>query len=52
MGREVEEKSLMPQNQTGFKKGMGTMDNIYALNYLVNKQLGKEKGRLVAFLWT
>jgi len=27
---------------------MGTMDNIFTLNYLINKQLAKRKGMLVA----
>jgi len=27
---------------------MGTMDQIYTLNYLVNRQLGKEKGGIIA----
>lgn len=38
----------MPQNKTGFRKGMGIIDNIYVLNHLVNKQLNREKGKLVA----
>lgn len=25
---------------------MGTIDQIYALNYLINRQLGKEKGKM------
>jgi len=45
---EVERKGIIPQNQTGFRKGMGTVDNIYALNYLVGRQLSKKKGGLVA----
>lgn len=28
---------------------MGTIDNIYVFNYLVNRQLGRKKGKLVAF---
>ncbi|XP_011687015.1 PREDICTED: golgin subfamily A member 6-like protein 22 [Wasmannia auropunctata] len=32
--KEVEEGGKVPQNQTGFRKGMGTVDNIYVLNYL------------------
>lgn len=27
--KEVEEKGIVPENQTGFRKGIGTMDNIY-----------------------
>lgn len=33
---EVEEKGLIPPNQTRFSKGLGTMDNIHILNFLVN----------------
>lgn len=40
-------KRVMPQNQTGFRKGMGTMDNIYVINYLINRKLGRGK-RVVA----
>jgi len=32
---EVEEKGLVPQNQTGFRRGMGAIDNIYVLTYLI-----------------
>ncbi|KAL6433514.1 hypothetical protein ACFW04_006544 [Cataglyphis niger] len=49
LSEEVEEKGLVPQNQTGFRKGLGTMDNIFILNYLVNRQLSKKKGKLIAF---
>jgi len=47
---EVERKGSIPPNQTGFRKGMGTVDNIYVLNYLVNRQLGR-KGRKVVVLF-
>ncbi|KAL6419709.1 hypothetical protein ACFW04_013673 [Cataglyphis niger] len=49
LSEEVEEKGLVPQNQTGFRKGLGTMDNIFILNYLVNRQLSKKKGKLITF---
>jgi len=45
---EVEEKGIMPANQTGFRRGMGTLDNIFTLNYLINKYLAKRKGMFVA----
>lgn len=47
--REVEEGGRIPQNQTGFRKGMGTIDNIYVLNYLVNRQIYRERSKLIAF---
>jgi len=34
---EVEGKSIISNNQTEFRKGMSTMDQIYTLNYLVNR---------------
>jgi len=45
---EVEGKSLIPPNQAGFRKGMGTLDNIYVLNYLINRQIRGKGGKLVA----
>jgi len=42
--REVEEGDRIPHNQTGFRKEMGTVDNINILNYIVNKQICKEGG--------
>lgn len=35
----VEGKGIIPPNQTGFRKGMGTIDNIYVLNYMINRQI-------------
>lgn len=49
METKVEERGLAPQNQTEFRKGMGTIDNVYVLNYLVNRQLSREKGKIMAF---
>lgn len=43
---EVETKRIIPQNQAGFRDGMGTMDNIYVLNYLVNRQTGKTRSKI------
>ena len=45
---QLEEKGSIPYNQTGFRKGMGTIDNTYTLNYLVNRNLGMKKGKLIA----
>lgn len=41
---DLDEKEIIPQNQTGFRRGMGTMDNIY-VNYLINKQIEKKEER-------
>lgn len=45
---EVEGKGMILPEQSGFRKGMRTMDNIYVLNYVVNRQLRKKKGKVVA----
>lgn len=45
---EVKGKKILPGNQTGFRKRLGTIDNIYVISYLVNKQLMKRGGSLVA----
>lgn len=47
--KDCEGKGVIPQNQTDFRKGMVTLDNIYVLNYLVNKQL--ERGRKAVALF-
>ena len=44
---EVEEKGMMPEGQAGFRKGRGVIDNIYVLNYLVERQL-ERGGKVVA----
>jgi len=44
--REVEEGGVLPPNQTGFRKGVGTIDNVYVLNYLINRQI-ERKGKLI-----
>lgn len=45
---EVERGRVIPQSQAGSRKGMGTIDNIYVLNYLINRQIHMKGGRLVA----
>lgn len=47
---ELEGKQIIPQNQTEFRRGMGTIDNIYVLNYLVNRQI-ERKGRKMVVLF-
>lgn len=36
-------KGIIPANQTEFKSGMGTMVNVYTINYLINIQIRSEK---------
>lgn len=41
---EIEGKGCILPNQAGFRRGMGAIDNVYTLNYLVNRQLGRRDG--------
>lgn len=46
--KEVEGKGMLSKNQVGFRKGKGTMNNIFVLKYLINRQLKKKGGKLIA----
>ena len=40
---EVEKKNIIPETQTGFRKGRSTMDNIFVLNHLIQKSKRRER---------
>lgn len=43
------EGKMMPENQTGFRRGKTeTMENIYVLNYVINRELTREKEKMWA----
>lgn len=46
--KKVVEKR-MEEGQFGFKTGRGTTDAIFTLNYIVNRELSKNKGKIFAF---
>lgn len=39
--KEVKEKEILPESQAGFRKGRGTIDNIFIINHLIQRE--KEK---------
>lgn len=41
-------KEILSETQAGFRRGMGTIDQVYALNYLVSRQLGRQGGKMSA----
>lgn len=43
---KVEEKGILSKSQASFRRGMGTVHQIYALNYLVNRQIRKKRGKM------
>ncbi|KAH0814122.1 hypothetical protein GEV33_008671 [Tenebrio molitor] len=44
MKREIEEQGVVPGSQAGFRKGRGTMDNVYILDHLTRNELKKKGG--------
>lgn len=42
----VEKKGLFPANHIKYRKGMGALDNVYVVNYLINRQLSRKRGSL------
>jgi hypothetical protein len=48
MKREIEEKGVVPHSQAGFRKGRGTIDNMYILDHLEKSELKKKERRMCA----
>lgn len=46
--KDVEEKGVIQETQAGFRRGRGTMDNVYVLQHVVKKEVQK-KGRIFEF---
>lgn len=44
---KVESKIILSPCQTGFRKGMGTIDQTYVLNYLINRKVAEEKEKML-----
>lgn len=40
----IETKGMLPESQAGFRKGRSTMDNIFILNHIVQREKVKERG--------
>lgn len=49
--REVEEKGMLSEDQARFRKkrGRGVIDNIYTLNYVVEREIAKENKIVATF---
>lgn len=48
--KEVEEKGLLPDGQAGFRRKRSTIDNVYILNHLVQREKAKKKDLFVCFV--
>lgn len=47
---EIENKRLILNTQTGFRKRSSTKDNVYVLNYVMGRDVSKEEGRIFAMI--
>jgi len=45
---EVERLRMLPESQCGFRKGRGTIDNIFILNHLIQREGMKEEKKIFA----
>lgn len=46
----MEEKELVPKSQVGFRKGRRIIDNIYCINYLVEREVGRGEKIIAALV--
>lgn len=44
-----ETERVLPESQAGFRRGRSAIDNIYTLNWLVEREIKKKGGKLYAF---
>jgi hypothetical protein len=47
--KEMNERGALPDGQAGFRKGRGTMDNVYILNYIIGNEIKKRGSKIYAF---
>lgn len=46
---KMEEKGILQESQAGFRRGRGTMDNIFVLNHMVQRdRMAKEDKKIYA----
>lgn len=49
LNKEIEQKGLLPETQSGFRKKRSTMDNINLLQHLLGKKIERGGGRVSTF---
>lgn len=49
LGKEVEDKNILSETQAGFGKERSTMDNIYILNHVIQREIRRKGGRIFGF---
>lgn len=48
--KEIVERRMIPEWQTEFKKGRGVINNIYTLNYLMEKEMARKEKIVAIFI--
>lgn len=48
--KEIEGSNMIPESQVGFRKRRGVTDTIYCLNYLVGREIGKDRKVVAALI--
>ena len=41
----------LSETQFGFRKGRGTVDCLYILNYIINREIKKEEWKIFCIFW-
>jgi len=44
--KEVKEKDIIPESQANFRKGRSTIDNIFVLNHIMQREIRLEDGKV------
>lgn len=45
---EIEKRKLLPESQGGFRKGRGTIDNIFILNHIIQREERNKENKVYA----
>lgn len=44
--KKIEEKNLIPESQAGFRRGRGTLDNIFILNHIIQRKREEKNSKV------
>ena len=45
----LEEKNTLPEIQVGFRKSRSTIDNIYILQHIIEREIAKPRGKVFTY---
>ena len=47
--KDIEEKNIPPDIQAGFRKSRSTIDNMYMLQHIIERETAKPRGKVFTF---